>query len=144
MKILLAVDDSDAAAKVIRRLAKLAREFARPPAVHLLYVVSRLSEAAEKEFGKKGPGHYYAQQARVPLDQARAVLERYLAITGDPDRLQEIVEHLLRHAVEGTPEGGRILLHTDGHATAARVIATVGRSPRGVTKEPTLERARPP
>ncbi|SEM45231.1 Signal transduction histidine kinase [Sphingomonas gellani] len=45
-------------------------------------------------------------------------------VTGDAKRLKEVMEHLLRQALEGTPEGGRILLHTDGNATHARIIVS--------------------
>lgn len=45
-------------------------------------------------------------------------------VTGDPRRLRQVVEHLLRHAVGGTPEGGRVLLHLDGNASVARVIVS--------------------
>ena len=45
-------------------------------------------------------------------------------VCGDPKRLREIVEHLLRHAVAGTPDGGRILLHADGNATHARIVVS--------------------
>jgi signal transduction histidine kinase len=30
----------------------------------------------------------------------------------------------LRHALESTPEGGRILLHADGNATGARIVVS--------------------
>jgi signal transduction histidine kinase len=45
-------------------------------------------------------------------------------VTGDPRRLRQVIEHLLRHAVAGTPEGGRVLLHLDGNAKVARVIVS--------------------
>ena len=45
-------------------------------------------------------------------------------VSGDPARLKETIEHLLRHAVAATPEGGRILLHTDGSAGAARIVVS--------------------
>jgi signal transduction histidine kinase len=46
------------------------------------------------------------------------------AVTGDPRRIRQVIEHLLRHAVAGTPEGGRVLLHLDGNARVARVIVS--------------------
>lgn len=45
-------------------------------------------------------------------------------VTGDTKRLCETIEHLLRHAVAGIQEGGRILLRTDGHASGARIIVS--------------------
>ncbi|GGA39582.1 sensor histidine kinase [Sphingomonas psychrolutea] len=46
------------------------------------------------------------------------------ATKGDAKRLQQVVEHLLRHAVAGASEGGCILLHTDGTAAAARIVVS--------------------
>jgi signal transduction histidine kinase len=45
-------------------------------------------------------------------------------VSGDPKRLREAIEHLLRHAVAATPEGGRILLHTHGSANGARIVVS--------------------
>lgn len=45
-------------------------------------------------------------------------------VTGDSDRLRQAVEHLLRHAIGETPDGGRVLLHVDGTADKARVIVS--------------------
>jgi len=46
------------------------------------------------------------------------------SVTGDPQRLREVIEHLLRHAVAGTPEQGRVLLHLDGNRRVARIIVS--------------------
>ena len=61
---------------------------------------------------------------RRKLDFAIETARSTGRVNGDPKRLKEAVEHLLRHAVAATPEGGRILLHTDGSATAARVVVS--------------------
>ncbi|MBO9623440.1 MAG: PAS-domain containing protein [Sphingomonas sp.] len=45
-------------------------------------------------------------------------------VQGDPRRLRQVIEHLLRHAATGTPEKGRVLLHLDGNAKVARVIVS--------------------
>ena len=45
-------------------------------------------------------------------------------LRGDERRLGQVIENLLRHAIAGTPEGGRILLHGDGTAEAARIIVS--------------------
>ncbi len=45
-------------------------------------------------------------------------------MNGDPRRLAEVVEHLLRHAIAATPERGRVLLHSDGDTTHARIIVS--------------------
>jgi signal transduction histidine kinase len=46
------------------------------------------------------------------------------SVTGDPQRLREVIEHLLRHAVAGTPKQGRVLLHLDGNKSIARIIVS--------------------
>ena len=61
---------------------------------------------------------------RRKLDFAVEVARSTGRITGDAKRLKEVVEHLLRHAVAATPEGGRVLLHADGNATRARIVVS--------------------
>jgi len=46
------------------------------------------------------------------------------SVTGDGKRLREVIEHLLRHAVAGTPEKGRVLLHLDGNRNVARIVVS--------------------
>ena len=56
-------------------------------------------------------------------------------VGGDFDRLKQAVEHLLRHAVGEAGAGGRVLLHVDGTATAARIVVSddgAGLSPERV------------
>ncbi len=45
-------------------------------------------------------------------------------VKGDRMRLRQTIEHLLRHAIGGTPPGGRVLLHLDGDDGHARVIVS--------------------
>ena len=77
-----------------------------------------------------------AAVARAAADTVRATAKRHRIdfavevarstgrVTGDSRRLRETIEHLLRHAIASTQEGGRILLHADGHATAARIVVS--------------------
>ena len=76
MRILLAVDGSAVGAAVVRRVAKLAKELKVAPEIHVLHVVPRLSAAAEKEFGKAGPGRYYDAQSEQALEVVRPHLKR--------------------------------------------------------------------
>lgn len=58
-------------------------------------------------------------------------------VQGDSRRIRQTVEHLLRHAVSHTPEGGRVLLHLDGNARVARVIVSddgPGMAPEAVAR----------
>ncbi len=61
---------------------------------------------------------------RRKLDFAVELARSTGRVSGDARRLKEVVEHLLRHAVASTPEGGRILLHSDGNATGARIVVS--------------------
>ena len=61
---------------------------------------------------------------RKHLDFAVEVLPSTGSVKGDAKRLRQVIEHLLRHAVTGVAEGGRILLHTDGTAAAARIVVS--------------------
>ncbi|BCI70160.1 two-component sensor histidine kinase [Sphingomonas paucimobilis] len=61
---------------------------------------------------------------RRRLDFAVEIQRSVGRVTGDRRRLQEVIEHLLRHAVEQTPESGRILLHADGDSGRARIIVS--------------------
>ena len=65
-----------------------------------------------------------ASAERRRLDFAIEIARSAGRVQGDARRLREVVEHLLRHAVEATPEGGRILLHIDGNATRARIVVS--------------------
>ncbi len=46
------------------------------------------------------------------------------SVTGEQRRLRQVVEHLLRHAISGTPEKGRVLLHLDGDDNRARIVVS--------------------
>jgi signal transduction histidine kinase len=61
---------------------------------------------------------------RRKLDFAIEVGRSTGRVNGNSKRLQEVVEHLLRHAAAATPDGGRVLLHTDGNATSARIVVS--------------------
>ena len=61
---------------------------------------------------------------RKKLDFAVEILPSTGSMKGDARRLRQVIEHLLRHAVGGTEEGGRILLHADGTAAAARIVVS--------------------
>lgn len=45
-------------------------------------------------------------------------------VNGDVRRIRETMEHLLRHAINATMAGGRVLLHVDGDADMARIIVS--------------------
>lgn len=58
------------------------------------------------------------------LDFAIEIAPSAGVVDGDERRLAQVIENLLRHAISGTPEGGRVLLHADGSAKAARIVVS--------------------
>lgn len=58
------------------------------------------------------------------LDFAIEIAPSAGVVEGDERRLAQVIENLLRHAISGTPEGGRVLLHADGTATSARIVVS--------------------
>ncbi|MDB5677007.1 PAS domain-containing sensor histidine kinase [Sphingomonas bacterium] len=73
---------------------------------------------------------YTAAEAVAPaakrkmIDFAIEVAPSTGSVKGDAKKLREMVEHLLRHAVAGVDEGGRVLLHTDGDPARARIVVS--------------------
>jgi signal transduction histidine kinase len=65
-----------------------------------------------------------AAAKRKGIDFAVETIRSTGRISGDRRRISEVVQHLLRHAIEATQEGGRVLLHTDGSATHARLVVS--------------------
>ncbi|GGO98289.1 PAS domain-containing sensor histidine kinase [Stakelama pacifica] len=45
-------------------------------------------------------------------------------VRGDPRRIRQAIEHLLRFSINGLGPGGRLLLHVDGDADSARIIVS--------------------
>ncbi len=46
------------------------------------------------------------------------------SIAGDAKRIGQVIENMLRHAISGTPSGGRVLLHIDGAADGVRIVVS--------------------
>lgn len=63
-----------------------------------------------------------AQAKRIEL--AVDVLGSAGSVQGDPRRIRQAIEHLLRNAVAGTPDKGRVLLHIDGTDERARIVVS--------------------
>lgn len=58
------------------------------------------------------------------LDFALECLPTAGSVPGDTKRLGQVIDNLLRHAISGTAKGGRVLLHLDGTADAARIVVS--------------------
>ncbi len=65
-----------------------------------------------------------ASAKRKKIDFAIELLPSVGTVRGDAKRLRQMIEHLWRHAISGTAEGGRVLLHADGTAAAARIVVS--------------------
>ncbi|AKC85649.1 universal stress protein [Pseudoxanthomonas suwonensis] len=98
MKILLAVDDSAVGAAVVRRVAKLAKQLKATPELYVVHVAPRLSKAAEKEFGKAGPGRYYDRQSELALEPLRPLLARTRLAFEERKAVGEVAPTLLAEA----------------------------------------------
>ncbi|MDH7974792.1 PAS-domain containing protein [Sphingomonas sp. AR_OL41] len=61
---------------------------------------------------------------RKKIDFAIDIQPSIGTVRGDAKRLRQVIEHLLRHAIAGAAEGGRVLLHGDGTAAAARIVVS--------------------
>ena len=61
---------------------------------------------------------------RHRIDLAVEIARSVGRVQGDAQRLREVIEHLLRHALGALPDGGRILLHADGNAGRARIVVS--------------------
>ena len=58
------------------------------------------------------------------IDFAVEVLPSTGRVLGDGERLRQVIENLLRHAMLHLPEKARVLLHTDGTADRARIVVS--------------------
>ena len=65
-----------------------------------------------------------ASAKRKKLDFAIELSPSVGTVRGDARRLRQVIEHLLRHAIRGAHEGGRVLLHGDGTAASARIVVS--------------------
>lgn len=90
MRILIAVDGSDAALRAVRHAIRLAGELEEPPELHLLYADEPLMRSVALSLGLEGTARFHAdngktatQKARALLKRAKAVCEEHLVV-GDP------------------------------------------------------------
>jgi signal transduction histidine kinase/PAS domain-containing protein len=73
--------------------------------------------------------HDAAREHKFIAEAKRIELEAQIdpevgAVTGDPRRLREVLDHLLDNAIAYTPAGGRVLIHADGDAKTARIVVS--------------------
>ncbi|WP_408950023.1 universal stress protein [Lysobacter sp. Hz 25] len=90
MRILIAVDGSDAALRAVRHAIRLAGDLKEPPEMHLLYADEPLMRSVALSLGLQGAARYHAdngkgatQKARAMLKRAKAACEEHLVV-GDP------------------------------------------------------------
>ena len=58
------------------------------------------------------------------LDLAVSVDARAGEVSGDRERIRQAIEHILRNAVDSTPENGRVLLHAGGDTEEAEIVVS--------------------
>lgn len=63
-----------------------------------------------------------AEQKKIEL--AVTMLPTLGKVDGDRRRIGQALDHLLSNAMRYTPEGGRVLVHGDGHNRAARLVVS--------------------
>lgn len=76
MKILLAVDGSDAGLSAARHVVTLRKSLKAPPAITLLYADPPLARAVTLELGTEGAAKFHAGNGEMALKRARAALKR--------------------------------------------------------------------
>ncbi|WP_315763948.1 sensor histidine kinase [Sphingomonas sp. Y38-1Y] len=58
------------------------------------------------------------------IDLATEVKGTAGKVQAEGRRIRQAIEHVLRHAIFGTPAGGRVLLHVDGDRDRARIVVS--------------------
>lgn len=81
-----------------------------------LYLQSiRLATAVEPALETISPA---AESKRITIHRS---LDLTIAVSGDPDRLQQVAWNLLLNAVKFTPEGGRVTVRVEGVGSTAQL-----------------------
>lgn len=76
MRILVAVDGSDMAARATRHAVALAKVLQQPPELHIVYADPPLLPAAARALGVDGTARYHAENGRYATRRATAMLRR--------------------------------------------------------------------
>lgn len=76
MKILLAIDGSDASKRAAKHVVQLSRQLAAPPKLTVVNVSEPLLKAASSKLGRKATADYYASNSEYAVRTARPVLRR--------------------------------------------------------------------
>lgn len=76
MRILVAVDGSDMAARAARHVVALARSLKQPPELHVLYVDPPLLAGAARALGKEATARYHAESGRFATRRAATAFKR--------------------------------------------------------------------
>lgn len=90
MKILLAVDGSEASERAAKHVVQFAKALAEPPTLTLLHADAPLLQAAAAKLGAKAVADYHASNSQYALKDARRILNRArlvfdtVALVGDP------------------------------------------------------------
>jgi nucleotide-binding universal stress UspA family protein len=121
MKILVAVDGSPRAHRMLEALVQRLGWFSGTPALELLYVHPPLPYGAAANWvGKETIHRYYDDESQQALASARAFLDGkrivHAAVHKVGDPAQEIVSHAAAHGFDV------IVLGTHGHTALANLV----------------------
>ncbi|WP_386816166.1 universal stress protein [Lysobacter gummosus] len=76
MRIVIAIDGSEAALRAVRHAIKLAGDMKEPPELHLLYADEPLMRSVALSLGLEGAARYHAENGDASMRKARAMLKR--------------------------------------------------------------------
>ncbi|UJB21668.1 MULTISPECIES: universal stress protein [Lysobacter] len=76
MRIVIAIDGSEAALRAVRHAIKLAGDMKEPPELHLLYADEPLMRSVALSLGLEGAARYHAENGDAAMRKARAMLKR--------------------------------------------------------------------
>jgi nucleotide-binding universal stress UspA family protein len=96
MRILLAVDGSDAATRAARHAIVLANAMKSAPELHVLYSDPPLMRAAAVQIGPQALAKYHDENARYALRRARAQLKRAGVAFEEHHAIAEPADAILR------------------------------------------------
>lgn len=76
MRILIAIDGSDAALRAVRHAIRLAGDLKTPAELYLLYADEPLLRSVAMSLGLEGTKRYHAENGKAATQKARALLKR--------------------------------------------------------------------
>lgn len=120
MHILLAVDGSAVAPRVVKHVAKLAKAMAKPPKITLLFADEPLLRSVAVSLGAQGVEKYHADNAAYATRNSRAALNRAKLAFKEDMRVGTPAPTILKAAKE--LKADMIVMGSRGHTALASVF----------------------